>query len=281
MATNRDNRCAELEQELQYYKEMYEIEKETNELNEIKLAELNSLNAQDRQRYERELVDLRAKMRRLENSLHNQKSSESAVASLTERVRIAENAATKLEEDCRVKDFKIREQQKDYDLCLSKCNALELMVMTTSQIDGSISINHSVGDPFEGVESPSNGHLRDEDKHSPNTDTTCDTLPESPAITTRRSRSTTATTRGPFISVPKFVDINGARAFCEEHSDNVEALLLFADMIRSVRSENHGLKSSRSMDSTSGRIPLAVIGSLESIKDLQRRFAELAPRPNA
>jgi hypothetical protein len=44
------------------------MEKETNELNEIKLKELDSLNAQDRQKFEREIADLRAKCRRLEQT---------------------------------------------------------------------------------------------------------------------------------------------------------------------------------------------------------------------
>jgi hypothetical protein len=63
-------RISELEAELQYYKEMYEIEKESNELNDIKLKEFDLMNAQDRQRHEREMTDMRAKLRKLELSLN-------------------------------------------------------------------------------------------------------------------------------------------------------------------------------------------------------------------
>jgi hypothetical protein len=39
-------------------------------LNEIKLKELDSLNAQDKQKYERELADWKLKYRKLETSLN-------------------------------------------------------------------------------------------------------------------------------------------------------------------------------------------------------------------
>ncbi|KAI6188710.1 hypothetical protein M3Y98_00383200 [Aphelenchoides besseyi] len=278
MITDQTDRYAELEKELQYFKEMYEIEKETNELNEIKLAELNSLNAQDLKKHEREKLELQAKLRRLENATNMQRTNDTAnavfrqriqqleleVTSLTDRVRIAENMATKLEEDCRAKDFKIREQQKEYDICLSKCNALELMLMSNSQMDNSISINSVAGDHGDGSEGLGNTQTQDYiDKHSPNTDTTCDTVPDSP-INSRAELKHTENS-------PYSLQLN-------EHPNSIDGLLKLAEMIRTIRNENHVLKTSISLDGV-GRTPLAVLTGKD--KDLQRLLAELNCRPNA
>ncbi|KAI6201952.1 hypothetical protein M3Y96_00897000 [Aphelenchoides besseyi] len=315
MITDQTDRYAELEKELQYFKEMYEIEKETNELNEIKLAELNSLNAQDLKKHEREKLELQAKLRRLENATNMQRTNDTAnavfrqriqqleleVTSLTDRVRIAENMATKLEEDCRAKDFKIREQQKEYDICLSKCNALELMLMSNSQMDNSISINSVAGDHGDGSEGLGNTQTQDYiDKHSPNTDTTCDTVPDSP-INSRaelkhtenspyslqlngHDRNSNCTSNfqlnGFFVSLPEFVDVNVARNFCQQHPNSIDGLLKLAEMIRTIRNENHVLKTSISLDGV-GRTPLAVLTGKDKVKDLQRLLAELNCRPNA
>ncbi|KAI6218430.1 hypothetical protein M3Y95_01163300 [Aphelenchoides besseyi] len=312
MVTEQSDRYADLEKELQYFKEMYEMEKETNELNEIKLAELNSLNAQDLKKHEHEKLELQAKLRRLENAANMQRTNDTAnavfrqriqqleleVSSLTDRVRIAENMATKLEEDCRAKDFKIREQQKEYDICLSKCNALELMLMSNSQMDNSISINSATGDHVDGSEGLQTQDYVD--KHSPNTDTTCDTVPDSP-INSRaelkhtenspyslqlngHDRNSNCTSNfqlnGFSVSLPEFVDVNVARNFCQQHPNSIDGLLKLAEMIRTIRNENHVLKTSISLDGV-GRTPLAVLTGKDKVKDLQRLLAELNCRPNA
>jgi len=327
-------RLDEVEKELQYYKEMFEIEKETNELNEIKLKELDLMNTQDRQKHEREMSDLKLKFRRLETSLNAQKTNESAsnafrqrirqleveVSSLTERVRIAENLATKYEEDCRAKDFKIREQVKDYEICLSKCNALELMLMSNSQMESSISLGQSItadgGD--HALDSP-NGKVLNfgdyvVDKHcSPNTDTTCDTAPQSPSIVDEQRKSDSlnvngfdnakknATVNGTshsngkteclsvqnkeiqasaenFPNFSNFLDLDKARTYCQSHPSDVENLLKFAEMVKLVRAaDNETYKSNRLSDGgSSGRIPLAVMSGMDYLRDLQRHFSELA-----
>ncbi|KAI6177604.1 hypothetical protein M3Y97_00925700 [Aphelenchoides bicaudatus] len=317
---------AELEKELQYYKEMYEIEKETNELNEIKLKELDSLNAQDKQKYERELTDWKLKYRKLETSQSTQKTNETAsqalrqrirqleneITSLTDRVRIAENSATKLEEDCRAKEFKIKEQQKDYEICLSKCNALELMLMTQSQMDGSISLGQSMcADVSEPTCESPNGKVLNfgeyaVDKHcSPNTDTTCDTAPQSPSLvennkealngfsndtptalpnktaklngkTDHKNGSETAEN---FPNFSNFLELDKARAYCQTNQNDVESLLKFADMVRAVRMADDDTfaakPSRRSETSATGRIPLAVMSGMDYLRDLQRHFSEL------
>ncbi|CAD5219221.1 unnamed protein product [Bursaphelenchus xylophilus] len=327
------DRVSKLEQELNYYKELYELEKETNELNDMKLKELNVANTQDRQKFEMERYKLKAEIRKLETERDRRKEDDSAstlyrqrihqlekeVNNLHERVRIAENMATKLEETCRAKDFEYSELQKDYELCLARCNALELQLMSMSQNFDSTSLSNSVlslnGDlhhTSKGLGSESLRASESEDTPSQNGHPTPVPSPPLPSPNNGATENSSEENENPSpiqhlkaqlakrisenstdgLHVLKDVDMNMARTYCEAHPNDIDALLRFADLIRTIRFDS--LKGNVSnLDSKSAplerrsapspsRIPRAVQMGMDSLKDLQRRFNELTTnRPSA
>ncbi|CAD5213687.1 unnamed protein product [Bursaphelenchus okinawaensis] len=309
------DRIAKLEQELSYYKELYEVEKETNELNDIKIKELNMANNQDRQKFEMERYKLKNDIRKLETERDRRKEDDSAstlyrqrihqlekeVNNLHERVRIAENMATKLEETCRAKDFEYAELQKDYELCLARCNALELQLMSMSQNFDSSSLSNSVLSLNATDKEPSDSLRPSESEDTPSQNGHPTPVPSPPLPSPNNGANSSAENENPSpieqlkaqltkrVSdeghVLKDVDMNMARNYCESHPNDIDALLRFADLIRTIRFDS--LKTNvptldksplerRSAPSPS-RIPRAVQMGMDSLKSLRKRREPLKP----